>query len=77
MCAGSKTTIQGEEVGVYMGYYGGSMQIGDIDYDTGDKDCSRKNMAQNRRKLIIRLNTFTSDDLSEMIVQLVENSEEG
>ena len=74
MCAGSNTKLRGEEVGIYMGYFGGHISIGDLHYyaeinENKSKSCSKG-------EFINKLKTYTKDEIANMILDLVENSEE-
>ena len=71
MCAGSIAILRGEKVFVYMGHYGGNIKIGLDTYDVNQKaDIMTKEQFRNK------LNLFTVQELSQLIVDLVENSGE-
>ena len=70
MCAGSNGTIRENDVTVSMGYYGGNITIGDIEYtDTSTKE-ERNAMAQFMMK-------FKKTELVNVLLDLIENAEEG
>lgn len=68
MCAGSNTIIKNEEVNVYMGYYGGRLSIGNINY--------KDNNVKERPVMAAKLKSFKKDDLIEMILNLIDNADE-
>ena len=71
MCAGSESKVLNEEVSLYMGYYGGNISVGDKHYnvkeDEGNVDAG---------EMIKILSSYSSDKLAELIIDLVNNSEE-
>ena len=69
MCAESDAEIRGKKVSVYMGYYGGNISIGDLEYDVDGKQATRED-------LISCLNEFTKEELSILIADLIDNSDE-
>jgi hypothetical protein len=74
MCAGSGAKIGELEVGVYMGYYGGSIDIGDIKYKVNEKDPEKE--MEGRAAVKAKLMEFSSEQLTELILDLVKNSDE-
>ena len=70
MCAGSEAVIGKEEVSVYMGYYGGNIRVGEMLYDTANKNTSTK------EQFIEYMNKFTKKQLIQLIADLIKNSKE-
>jgi len=73
MCAGSNAKIGETEIEVYMGYYGGSLYIGDKAYHqimtTGENVLSRE-------EAIRLLTAYGAEALAVLLVDLIDNSEE-
>ena len=67
MCASSSAKIRNEEVGIYMGHYGGSLKIGDTKYAQDDDDSRRKAMK-------IKLESYTKEELSKLMLSLIDNA---
>ena len=70
MCAGSEAVIGKEEVSVYMGYDGGNIRVGEMLYDTANKNTSTK------EQFIEYMNKFTKKQLIQLIADLIENAKE-
>ncbi len=70
MCAGGRATIRDKECGIYMGYYGGSLRVGKVTYKQG------KTTPEEKEKFVKYLKRFTKDELINMMLDLVENSDE-
>lgn len=68
MCAGSKAVVGDVKVSLYMGYNGGDISIGDFKYEVED--------GVEQEVLAGELNKFTKDELVNLIVDLLNNSEE-
>jgi len=71
MCAGAEAELGKDKVSVYMGYYGGSINIGPLHYSTQDdaETCTRD-------ELKARLQKETKANLAEMIATLIDTAEE-
>lgn len=71
MCASSYTILQDEKVDVYMGWHGGSISIGEINFSVyeGEESCSKE-------ELIEKLVKHTKTEIATMICDLIENANE-
>ena len=76
MCAGGNTTIRKEEVSLYMGYYGGSLTIGNLTYDVENEARNRDQKSCTRKEMMDKIKSFTKEEIAQMIIDLVDNSEE-
>lgn len=74
MCAVSEVKIGDFEVRVYMGYYGGEITVRDDVFDVNIKDEQEKLAI--RKKIKDLLSGFSSIELAELILELIENSYE-
>ena len=83
MCGISSGKLGGNEVDFYIGYFGGSIKIGNRPYYLSsthhDRLMSRerKYTILSREEIIKIFNGYSVKELSELIVDLVENGEEG
>ena len=74
MCAGSKAKVGETAIDVYMGYYGGRLDIGNRRYY---QDKAHPNAADFSREEAIRLLTaYGAEALAVLMVDLIDNSEE-
>lgn len=71
MCGFSNTKIRDEHVGFYMGSHGGYIEIGDLKYKQHDKDPDKM------REFLDKLEEYGTNELATLIVDLINNSEEG
>lgn len=71
MCAGSESKLGNEDVDIYMGYYGGSITVGDLHYsvNTKETECTKEEM-------IAALGKYSKEELAACIVDLIDNSNE-
>ena len=81
MCAGSEAKIGGVDVIVYMGYYGGSITLGDTQgkYRYNDKGRVKVWEDENlvsREEMATRLLKFKKREIVEMILELIDNANE-
>ena len=67
MCAGASLTIRGDEVSVYMGYHGGRLEIGDVEYKSGKSD---------REEIFKKLSSYKKDEIISMILDIVDEADE-
>lgn len=72
MCASSETTLKGKAVSVYMGYYGGSLSVGNKTFSVNAKG----EPTVSEEEMIGILAKHKAKDLARMIVELVRDSEE-
>ena len=75
MCGMSDAKLRDKEVDMYFGYYGGSMEIGDVRLDFGDGKTYGENISKEEMRDI--LDGYSSTELAQLIVDLVENACEG
>lgn len=76
MCAGSDAKLNGIGVSLYMGYYGGRITIGDNAFEKADYKGHRED-SLSPDEMVKFLSTFSASKLAQLIVDLVENSDEG
>ena len=75
MCGYSKTTIGNKEIGMYVGWYGGNIEIGHgKDRLKFEQDDEKKINREAIKKIIMQ---HKKEEIAEMIMKLVENSDEG
>jgi len=71
MCGWSSGKINGVDANLDIGYYGGSIEIGDFKYGVGDYENGSKS------ELIAFFEKFDKIKIIEMLADLIENAEEG
>ena len=69
MCAGSEGKIKDKEVDIYMGYYGGSLSVGDDHFSVNGGNKTEEEMIE-------ILSKYDSADLARLMVELVRDSNE-
>ena len=72
MCAGASFSLKKKEVSIYLGYYGNSLSVGDVDLCRNSKKyaADRLAMAEHLAK------AFTKEDLIEALLLIVDNGDE-
>lgn len=65
MCARSDTKIREEKVVLEIGYHAGRISIGDFKYEVGGSGYTRED-------LINKLRTYTKDELTVLVADLVD-----
>ncbi len=75
MCAGSSGKIGDKKCSIYMGYYGGSLRIGDALYTVDTADRERECMSETEMIDYMTKN-YTAQEIATMIVQMVRDSDE-
>ena len=72
MCAVSEAQIGNEHVEIYMGYFGGSIKVGALQFKV-DADIAS---IEHYRKVTEKLSRYPSDQLAALLMDLVRNSKE-
>ncbi|MCK5608502.1 hypothetical protein KAR91_41860 [Candidatus Pacearchaeota archaeon] len=70
MCGYADVETKKGEVSLYLGYYGGSVTIGDVKYEQGGSEESKAKMKE-------ALKTYTKNQLIDLIVGFADEAEEG
>jgi hypothetical protein len=69
MCGYSTGKLGNDKVYIALGYYGGSLEVGDVGIENGE--------SKNREEMRAILKKRKKDDLIDLLFELVENAEEG
>lgn len=78
MCGTSKSKIKNEQIGLFIGYYGGSIDFTENEFEYADKNFHYKTdkTCQDREKSVKYMQKYTKTDLINMIADFVENADE-
>ena len=73
MCAISEVKLRESDVAVYMGYWGGSIKIGEEEYSTNPNDVD---VTITRDRMTAILLSFDRFELADLLLRILENAEE-
>jgi hypothetical protein len=71
MCGGSEANILGKSVNVYMGYYGGSITIGDNTYSVNKEQGNTT-----AGEMLEILSSYHPKELAQLVIDLIDNADE-
>lgn len=77
MCGVTYAVVKDKNFGLFVGFLEGRLGVGDKDSDVFDvyytENCSKEQRAKMRKELL----DYDKEDLVEVLLQFVENSDEG
>ena len=72
MCAGASFSLKKKEVSIYLGYYGNSLSVGDVDLCRNSKKYAADRLAMSA----YLAEEFSKKDLIEALLLIVDNGDE-
>lgn len=77
MCGRSSSKLRDKDVEIYLGAYGGSLQVGDVYFESKNDYEEGTRVWLGKQDMLVLLKQHTPDELARMIVGIVRNAKEG